>query len=330
MPGDTENILSMEKFEPMLESVDCTPSGMTLKFIDDETFAYAQRVWDWVNGADDHTFLMVAGAGDCGTDTPRVPYLVSSIQYDEELNTARLTATTDDWKNLVQSYELHVGKALMPAERRVKVRDVEDSKAFSVAKMFPFEVKVEAGPLLGKLECEDCGLAGSLNVDMHITYGIPDIIDSAVFHLEPQGIRAQAHPKLTIGAQHKKEFVWDKSLFPEPIPLYAITLGGFMRLGVFNDVKLGVEVTSFEGQLTFEAGATATIPDTAFLEIDFRKLEAPKTSSWTPQIDVAPLKMAGKAGAGFQLFVMPELKLEASALGKLRERANMYSRYWFH
>jgi hypothetical protein len=324
MPGDSENVLSMENFKPMLESVECSPSGMTLKFIDDETFAYAQRVWDWVNGADDHTFLIVAAAGDCGTDKPRIPYLVSSIQYDEELNSARLTATTDDWKNCVHAYELHVGKTAMPPARRLKTRDLDESKAFSIATMFPFELKVEAGPLLGKLDCEDCGLAGSLNVDMHINFGIPDLIDSAVFRLEPKGIKAQAHPKLTIGAQYKKEFEWEVSILPDPIPLYAITLADFMRLGVFNDVKVGVELTSFEGQLSVQSGATATIPDTAFLEIDFKKIGPPKTSSWMPKIDVAPLKVTGQAAAGFQLYVLPELKLEASALSKLPKRADLY------
>jgi hypothetical protein len=316
-PGGNENILSMEKFHPMLESVECMPNGMTLKFIDDDTFAYAQKVWDWVNGADDHSFLMVTAAGDCGADSYRVPYLVSSIHYDEALNIARLTAVTDEWKKLVHSYELHVGTVPLPPARRLKARDKDDSTAFSIAQSFPFKVKIEAGPLLGELECDDCGLQGTLNVDMHIKFGIPDIIDSAVFRLTPQGIQAKAHPKLTIGAQYKKKHVWEEQLLPKSIPLYAITLGGFVNLGAFTDVKGGVELTAFEGSLTVQAGATAKIPDTALVEYDFKKLGAPKTSSWAPKIDIMAPKITGKAAAGFQLFIMPEVKLEASALGTL-------------
>jgi hypothetical protein len=323
-PGDTENILSMEKFHPMLESVDCTPSGMTLKFINDETFSYAQRVWDWVNGADDHSFLMVAAAGDCGTNPHRVPYLVSSIQYDEELNIARLTATTDDWKNLIHQYELHVGKVPMPPARRLKTRDFDDSTVFSVAKPFPFSVKIEVEPLMGQLECTDCGLEGRLNVELHIKFGFPEILNSAVFRIAPQGIKAQAHPKLTIGAHFKKQIVWKENLLPTPIPLYAITMGGIVNLGAFTDVSGGVELSAFDGQLAIEGGATATIPETAFLEIDFKNLGDPKRSSWMPKIDVAPVQITGQAAAGFQLFVMPELKLEASVLGKLREQANLH------
>jgi hypothetical protein len=315
-PGGSENILSLEKFEPMVKSVDCTSKGMTLKFIDDETFAYAQKVWDWVNGEDNNTFVMVAGAGDCGTNAHRIPYLVSTIQYDEATNVAHLHGKTDKWKNIVHAYELHVGKAPMPRDRKVKTRAVDDSSAFSVAKAFPFKVKVEVATLLGELECEDCGLGGSLDVDMHINYGLPDIIDAAVFRMTPQNIIAQAHPKLTIGSQKKAVGKWDKDLLPEPIPLYAITLGGFVRLGVFTDVKLGFEA-AVEGTLSFTSGATATIPNSAFVEVDFKDLgSGPKSSPWTPDVDMAPLKVSGQAAGTFQLFIMPELKLEASALGK--------------
>lgn len=47
-PGTTEKILSMEAFEPLLASIECTSTGLKLGFVNDEAFAYAQRVWDWV------------------------------------------------------------------------------------------------------------------------------------------------------------------------------------------------------------------------------------------------------------------------------------------
>jgi hypothetical protein len=78
----------MEKFDGMLLSCNATQTGLELQFEDDQSFAYAQRVWDWVNGADNHTFLMVVGAGDCDNNPYRVPYLVSELSYDEDLNIA--------------------------------------------------------------------------------------------------------------------------------------------------------------------------------------------------------------------------------------------------
>lgn len=47
-PGTSEKILSMEAFEPLLASIECTSTGLKLGFVSDEAFAYAQKVWDWV------------------------------------------------------------------------------------------------------------------------------------------------------------------------------------------------------------------------------------------------------------------------------------------
>ena len=64
--GDTEGYLQMEAFFPWLRTVECTNSTMALTFFNDDDFARAQEVWDWVNGADNHSFVMVVGPQDCG------------------------------------------------------------------------------------------------------------------------------------------------------------------------------------------------------------------------------------------------------------------------
>lgn len=54
MPDETENILSMGRFQGMIQEVKCSNSTLDIKFVDDTTFAYAKATWDWVNGADNH------------------------------------------------------------------------------------------------------------------------------------------------------------------------------------------------------------------------------------------------------------------------------------
>jgi len=312
-PGDFEHILSMEKFGPMLKSIKCTPTLLTLTFDDDDTFAYAKAVWDWVNGADDHSFLMVAGAGDCGDNTDRTPYMVHTLRYDEISNTAYLSVTTGAWEDFVHAYELRVGKVSEPAHRRLR-RDKNDKTAMSFEKPFPFKVKVEVGSILGELECEDCYFGGGLDVDMHIAFGIPDIIDKAVFRMQPKAIQVRAKTKLTVGSKAGQKTVWKRSLLPEPVPLYGITLAGFMRLGLFTDFLLGLEATAFEGTFSVVTGAKAAIPDSAFVEVDFKDLGDIDSSSWAPTVDPYPFEVSGKATTKLQLFIAPELKLEASAL----------------
>ncbi|ORY11103.1 hypothetical protein BCR34DRAFT_332991 [Clohesyomyces aquaticus] len=315
-PGDTEHILAMEKFEDMLKSVKCTPTALTLEFIDDTTFEYAKKVWDWVNGADDHSFLMVAAAGQCGNNTYRTPYMVHSLKYDEGPNIAHLTVTTGKWETLVHSYELRLGKVTPPASSKlIRRKDGDDSTAFSLAKPFDFKVKVEATPLAGELACVGCELTGSLDVDMHVAFGIPDIIDKATFKMQPKGISASINPSLTVTAKTEDKTEWKHTLYPAPIPIYGITLGGFMRLGFFSDFIMGLESTAFDGSITVATGWKATIPDSAFVEVDFRNLgDGIKSSSWMPTFSRKPLTITGKVSMKAQLFIAPTIKLEASAL----------------
>ena len=73
----------MERFDDMLTDIKCNDNSIEMVFKDDATFAYTQEVWDWVNGDQNSSFVMVAGAGDCGNNTRRLPYVVTTLQYDE-------------------------------------------------------------------------------------------------------------------------------------------------------------------------------------------------------------------------------------------------------
>jgi hypothetical protein len=58
MAGDNENILTMEKFSGLTKSIKCTQSQIDIQFKDSASYAYAKQVWDWVNGADNHSLFV--------------------------------------------------------------------------------------------------------------------------------------------------------------------------------------------------------------------------------------------------------------------------------
>lgn len=72
---------------------------------------------------ENHTLLMVAGAGDCGNNPHCKLYRVSDLVYDEAANTANLRAKTGPWEDLLHSYEFHVGRILMSDVIRLEQRD---------------------------------------------------------------------------------------------------------------------------------------------------------------------------------------------------------------
>src|SRR5262245_5974025 len=90
--NDGARILSVERFRPMLKSLECGPR-MVLSFTSKENFEYAIRAWNWVNENETHAFIMIADDPGCGDDDDRAPYLIYNADYDEEKYIAYLYGT---------------------------------------------------------------------------------------------------------------------------------------------------------------------------------------------------------------------------------------------
>ena len=327
MPDDNENILSMEKFDGMLTSVECTPQSMTLQFEDDSSFAYAQRTWDWVNGADNHTFLMVAGKGDCGSNKYRIPYLVSSITYDETRNIARLKATAGSWKDLAHTYELRVGSVPMSSDLGLRRRDWTRDAFVDMSADFSFKSKVKTGPVSGELVCDPCFTAGKMRFEFVIKtkFKVPVGVK---FRLAPDGVKARAGLKLTVASEYKSKTDLFKESIAE-IPLAGISIPpDILTMGPVLDVQLGAEISAFEGAVSVLTGATATLPGNAVLEADLFDPSNNKFSSWAPSIVADDFKMQAKLSLSAKMFLEPALKLKVEALGNISIVSIVFSCYY--
>lgn len=315
MPGDNENILSMEKFKGMLTSVKCNRHGMTLAFEDDSSFAYAQRTWDWVNGADNHTFVMVAGQGDCGNNTHRLPYLVSTIAYDEESNTARLTATVGSWKDLLHSYELRVGSVPMSSDLGLAKREWTKEASLDMSANLNFKTEVETGPVSGELACDPCYTTGKMKFELVVEVRL-NLQVNLHFQVAPQGVTAKATLALKVGSELKSEPITFKESMLK-VPLSGISIpGDILTIGPVLDLSVGGELSAIEGSITVAAGATATLPDTAVLQADLLNPSNNKFSSWVPRIVKDDFTLKAQLSFSVQLFLEPALKLQAEALGE--------------
>ena len=315
-PNDTENVVSMERFDGMLTSVECTQQGMTLGFEDDSSFAYAQKVWDWVNGADNHTFVMVTGRNDCGDNTHRIPYNVSSIAYDEGRNIARLTARQGTWEELMHSYRLRVGKVPMPNDLGLHRRDWTKDISMDLAANFPFKTKVKTGAFSGELVCNPCHTEGKMNFEFVIEtkWKVPTDLS---FKAAPQGFKAQAGIRLNFASDlNSKKDLFKMSV--AKIPLSGITIPpNILTLGPVLDVQVGGEFTPFEGAVSILTGATATLPDSAVLQADLLDPSNNQFSGWKPDIAAEDVTMQVRVTTAFKLFLEPALKIQAQALGKV-------------
>lgn len=315
MPHDHENVLSMEKFHGMMTSVKCSPHDMELTFDDDGSFAYAQRVWDWVNGAENHTFVMVTGKGDCGPNSKRTPYLVSRIAYDEKHNVARLEATAGTWTDLAHSYELRVGTIPTAKDFGLRRRDFTKDAHMDLAANLGAKIKVETGPVNGELLCDPCYIAGKMHFELVIKTWAK-IPNGVVLRLSPEGVKVAATLKFSFTSNFGTKTKLPPFSFPK-IPLSGISIpGGILTIGPVLEVTIGGEVKA-EGTVSVTAGASATLSDSAFVQVDMLSPENNEFSSWKPEISAEPLKMQAKVSATWKQYLEPILKIEAEALGKL-------------
>ena len=315
MPGDTENILAMEKFDGLLKSVKCEDNLLTLIFEDDAAFAYAQKVWDWVNGADNHTFLMVAGKGDCGDNPYRIPYLVSKLDYDEASNLARLTAKKGTWKELIHSYELRVGQIPLTKELGLSRRDYTKDASFDLHTDFRTTVEVKTGDIVGEFNCNPCGTDGSIKFEFiaKTEYLVP--VD-LVFKMYPENVKAEFILDF--------EFVSESDGLPKDleqrwtlgrIPLAGVAIpGDILTLGPVIDFQVGIDYVGEIG-LKLSTGGTASLPNSAILETDLLHPENNKFSGWVPQFDAEPLELQGRVSARIRPYIEPTLQLEGEAIG---------------
>ena len=315
MPGQQEHILAMEKFDGLLTSVQCDDNGLSLTFEDESAFAYAQNVWDWVNGADNHTFLMVAGKGDCGDNAYRVPYLVSKIDYDEERNAARLTATTGSWKSLIHSYELHVGSLPVSTDFGLERRDYTKDASFDLSASFNSKLKVKTGPVFGELVCNPCGTSGKINFEFIAKTKFLVPVD-LIFKMSPEAVKAEFGLTFELasdfGSKHDIEKRWSLG----KIPLAGVAIpGDILTLGPVIDFQVGIEITGFEVGIKFSTGATASLPDSAILQADLLHPSNDQFSGWVPSFDSQPITAQGRASTYVKIYVEPTLQLEGEALG---------------
>lgn len=139
MEGEAENILSMEKFDGMIENLECSDTQMKITFDDEESYQYAQHAWDWVNGADNHSFVMVAGKGDCG-NVHRQPYVIGHIEYDDASVTAYLDARAAEWSDIAHSY---ISKPVVfhPTASASRSEMLEPTHRFHWTQTFPLRAK---------------------------------------------------------------------------------------------------------------------------------------------------------------------------------------------
>jgi hypothetical protein len=316
MPDAQENILSMERFNGMLTSVNCTQTTIDMAFRDDDTFAYAKAVWDWVNGADNHTFVMVVSSGACGWNDHRQPFTVSTLAYDEEANVAHLAAIAQDWTQAIHTYDLNVGGMPAPKLQERSFGEIDYNEDLSLDFNHKFPVDSISLPMpdsiTATLDLSNCSTAGAFGFQFTLET-ILLIPKRAEISVHPQSVSVTAAPSLSLAGNVTEPKTGDLTL--ARINLAGVQIpAGILNIGPEVVLSVGATIGPLQGHANIEAGVVYSLDDSAVATIDVLGGDADQ-SGWTPNVQTTPLAVDAGLTATVKAFVKAELELVGDAFG---------------
>lgn len=344
--NDGERILSLERFRPMLKSLQCG-SQMILAFNSKETFEYAIRAWDWVNENETHAFIMIADDPGCGPDDDRVPYYIYDADYDEENFVAYLYGAEKNWKEVAHSFDLEYGAASVPdpkeknLDKRLFSKDWHRKWSPSIETNFNhniFDVQHRYGGM--KLDCIDCGTSGHFTMQVRVVVRLfvpQDIWVNAA----PEEMRADLGLRLTTRIERTPipiSLSYSKPVLPK-IPIGpALPIRGIGSIGVFLKVKVGISTQDPHRDAVTDFGAYAKLSDKSIAQISLAGKKKNEFWGWTPEFGVKPFKVYGNVSSTFNVFaqltVGPSLEIFgvgveaviAARFPEFRNKINTYNK----
>lgn len=313
-----ERIVSMERFKPMLKSVQCGEKTI-LEFNTREDFEYAIRAWDWVNEDETHSFVLVADHPGCGPDDERQPFYIYNADYDEEEHTAYLYGNEKEWKEVARTFDLDFGRMMWtnpnaPTDlsKRFGEWGFTEGLDLDMSSDFSGNIYSESSPMLDfSVDCVGCGTSGSVEVTGRVTVDVLEP-EEVSLTITPRGLRADMGVKVHAETGTNPFTIsYSKAVLEIPLP-YSIKLPKIGIIGFVLKEKIGISTKGNKAETDFEFGMGASVSDDAMLRVDLADSENDEFSGWTPDIETKPFSISGDVKSDFTIYGQTSLGAELS------------------
>ncbi|KOC17177.1 hypothetical protein AFLA70_216g001581 [Aspergillus flavus AF70] len=322
LDGEQENIVSMERFEDLLESVHCTNTSVAMSFKEEQAFTYAEHAWQWVNDMGNRTFVLIVGKGCCKWNTNRLPFIISKVTSDENTKTMKLHGKGSSWLEIAHTYELNIGK--QRASTSTARRDIDRSASLEFNHVIPLKSgRLPDDNIDVTWECADCSTQGAFELDFHVktVAGIPK---TGSLHLSPNGVSATFMPRLAVDGDLKDQKSGEIDLGRIPITGISIP-GGILNIGPQMVFSLGYVIGPLTGSATVTAGITANLDDSAEVSIDLESRSV-DSDGWTPSVEAIPMSVDAELEGEIELYPKASLQISAQVIGNVPVSTNKTSR----
>ncbi|KAH0559367.1 hypothetical protein GP486_004118 [Trichoglossum hirsutum] len=340
--ADGELIISMERFAGMLENVVCG-DNMVLDFKTNESFQYALQAWNWTNEDTKNNFIMVANYDGCGPDQQRWPYYVTGVHYDKTKFIAYLDAKEMTWEDAAQTFDLDFGTIFKGniqnnpgntstttasqlqasgapyVNRRLFGWDPslswDPSVTLDLASDFSQSlISTEVDGVELSVTCTTCGTKGKLVVGGHVSVSFGGL-SALSLSAKPQDFAATLELAISAEGTLGSPYNWQQTLGSIPIAGFEVPEIG-LGLGATLDWNVGYYAGNWTGTASVSYGVTASLSNSANLNIDIVNPDKSSFSGWAPTFAQKPLSVSAKIETTSQVYSEPELALGFQVLGK--------------
>ncbi|PYI29748.1 hypothetical protein BP00DRAFT_400010 [Aspergillus indologenus CBS 114.80] len=338
MLEDYESILAMEAFKDLVQNVTCTngtSASVTVAFQDSTSYSYAKNAWNWVNDDDAHYVMLVAGAGQCGWNTIRQPFIMTGASFRDNVNTARFTGNVTEWEDSVRNYAIKIGKPTTDSQVAIAKRGVTkrkrsestSDKTIDIAKDFSFSDKslFDKDGVSLSAGCSTCKTEGEFDLVFEYTSGASGLwnvitgSEKATATLSPKGVSAYIEPQVKLGGNLTKSEADEVDLVT--IPIDGISIAKIATIGPMVKVALGWSIGPIDGEATIGMGVEIDLKDSATAELTFdegsKNAVSFTQSGWSPTVTTTDISLDAKLEANVEIYgkVSVELELEIFSYG---------------
>ncbi|KAK5174166.1 uncharacterized protein LTR77_001246 [Saxophila tyrrhenica] len=261
--GKDVRVLSLERFQNVLQHAKCTPESVTFTFLKEVNFDTVQREWSWINDADEHYLVLVTENARCnvpdGDPTNRQPWKVSKATFDDETNTVVLTAEPRTWQNAFEQWHLKVSSQAINAASNsslVKRWGTDEEVQFPLAADFSTDpialYSDDSTSSTGSISCNPCYTTGGTKPMGKTLPALIHLLTLLPFCLQ----------------------LW----YPD-----GINVGDIVELGPALKIDLFGQLDSTTAKFdVFTAGVSMEIPSDSIAVLDFEDASQNVWQGWSP------------------------------------------------
>ncbi|TKA73991.1 hypothetical protein B0A55_05586 [Friedmanniomyces simplex] len=309
-----EKYLNVNYFKDAAKSVSCADGHMNFTFKDQDKFASVQQGWSWMN-EDNHTVCLVTEPGTCG-NTRRQPYRATYVTFDNQTQTASVTASNWTWQEALPKWSMHINTAGLlnstsPNDSSLEKR-IDQKASLDLTQTFNANfANLTADGVTASISCTDCSTRGTFNLDFNVSFDLlanPKLSGTA--SITPSGVGANVELGLTVSAELTSELAGDLTIADVPLP-GGVDILGVAKIGPQFVVVANAAITSITAATTISFGVAVDVPDNSLATVDFANSANNAFNGWDPTFSTigpnldASVSVSGSAG--------PEIRLEIDA-----------------